>query len=137
MAIRRHIFLSFWEGKRQLTTWILLSEKHIRNSITGRISKVPSMHDSRYRSHPRHGYRRALSRNRSSEIRLLWQDINVHTAWVTTTVLAFTAATLVMSSSVRPGRAKVVRSRPSVSQSAFKPTIAMTPSASLARSTAC
>ena len=60
-----------------------------------------------------------------------------HTAWVTTTVLAFTAATLAISSSVRPGRAKVVRSFPSVSHSSVKPTIATTTSASLARSTAC
>ena len=62
---------------------------------------------------------------------------NQHTAWVTTTVLEFTAATLEISSSVRPGRAKVVRSIPSVSHSSFKPTTAMTASASLAMSTAC
>ena len=42
-----------------------------------------------------------------------------------------------MSSSVRPGRAKVVRSTPSISQSSFKPTIATTASASFASSTAC
>ena len=41
-----------------------------------------------------------------------------------------------MSSSVRPGSAKVVRSYPSASQSPFKPTTAITQSASFARSTA-
>ena len=136
MAIRRHIFHSFREGKRQFATWILFPEKHIRNSITRCIAKVPRMYDCRYRSDPRHGYGRALLRNNLSEIYLYGKAIS-HTALVTTTVLGFTAATFAMSSSVRPGRAKVVRSCPSVSQSAFKPTTAITASASLARSTAC
>jgi hypothetical protein len=69
MAIRRHIFYSFWKSKRQFATWILLPEKYIRNSITRCIAKVPSMHDRRYQSDPRHGYSRTLCGiHKSSEI---------------------------------------------------------------------
>lgn len=127
-----YIFLRAGECEGEFPTRILLPEEYIRDGFTRRVPEIPRVHKGRNFVCPRHENRRSLQW-RESEDNEYW---NAPTDSVTTTVFGFAAASFSTSSSVRPGNVKVVRSFPSVSQSLFNPTIAITASASFASATA-
>ena len=56
MSKRRHILQFLGESEREFSRRVVFPKYDIRDSVTRRISKIPSMNNGRDSVGPRHGY---------------------------------------------------------------------------------